>query len=95
MDENIIEQLERLLPALKALHGSVKEAATMGVHVGTGPMALKSYRGLYGRVADLLPDDFFITETLVLDIDDNADEQQIIARFDGDIDRFKTLKGLN
>jgi hypothetical protein len=24
-----------------------------------------------------------------------ADEQNIVARFDGDIDRFKTLKGLN
>jgi len=80
MDENTRAQLQDLLPALKALRNSLQETVQNRTFAGTSQMALKSYRGLHQRVADLLPDDFFITETLALEIDDNVSEEQVVAQ---------------
>ncbi|HLV33699.1 MAG TPA: hypothetical protein VKY59_01240, partial [Spirillospora sp.] len=80
MDEQTTQQLQQLLTALRALQQSVEKAVQNRTYSGTGQMALKSYRNLHSRIAQALPDDFYITEVLALDIADDADEAQIVAQ---------------
>jgi uncharacterized protein YjbI with pentapeptide repeats len=80
MDEKEMNALRQLLPALKALAKSVEHALLTGAYQGTGDMAVKSYRSLHNRIAELLPEDYYVTQGLALDISDEATEQQKIAQ---------------
>lgn len=80
MDEKDMTALRQLLPALKALAKSVEHAMYTGAYEGTGDMAVKSYRSLHSRIAELLPEDYYVTQGLVLDMSDGATEQQKIAQ---------------
>src|SRR5690606_10619381 len=80
MDENIRKQIRQLLPALQALEKSVKGSLLDGTFTGTGDMAVRSYNNLHSRIAQVLPDDFYITEGLSLEIGENADERQKVAQ---------------
>jgi hypothetical protein len=80
MDENTRQALRQLLPALKALAKSVERSYWSGTYEGTGDMAVKSYRSLQKRIAEILPDDYYITDALVLEIAAEATEQQKVAQ---------------
>jgi hypothetical protein len=80
MDDNTRQALRQLLPALKALAKSVERSYWSGTYEGTGDMAVKSYRSLQKRIAELLPDDYYITDALVLEIAPEATEQQKVAQ---------------
>jgi hypothetical protein len=83
MDENVTEQVRALIPALKALQDSVKHAAYNNVAVGgVVKMAVKSYTRLHGKIAELLPDDDYITDVLVLDINDNDKDEAKVAQLE-------------
>jgi hypothetical protein len=80
MEENTRQALRQILPALKALAKSVERAYWSGTYEGTGDMAVKSYRSLQKRIADILPDDVYVTDALVLEITPEATEQQRVAQ---------------
>ncbi len=80
MDEKEMLALRQLLPALKALAKSVEHALLTNTYQGTGEMAAKSYRSLHSRISELLPEDYYVTQGLALDISEEATEQQKIAQ---------------
>jgi hypothetical protein len=80
MEENTRQALRQILPALKALAKSVERAYWSGTYEGTGDMAVKSYRSLQKRIAEILPDDYYVAEALVLEIAPEATEQQRVAQ---------------
>lgn len=80
MDEKEMMALRQLLPALKALAKSVEHALFTNTYEGTGDMAVKSYRSLHNRISELLPEDYYVTQGLALEVADDATEQQKIAQ---------------
>ena len=80
MEDEIRNQLIRILPSLKALAESVERNLYMNLHQGTGGVTAKSYRALHGKIVQLFPDDTYITEALALDTpDDLPDDQKVAA----------------
>jgi hypothetical protein len=80
LDDDKRLALRQLLPALKALAKSVEWNLYNESYEGTGGMAVKSYRGLQGKVAQILPDDPYVTEALVLEDTPNATDKQRAAQ---------------
>jgi len=78
------------MPALKALQRSLEKAIASKTFTGTSSMALRSYQGLHSRVADLLPDDYYVNDLLVLDLADDADEQQVVAQISLAVDQLQS-----
>jgi len=79
MDEQAANQIRRLLPALESLARSAREALSSGTYQGTAEMTVRSYRTLHAKVAEVLPDDVYITEALALDYPETAGEQERVA----------------
>ena len=77
MDENTQDRIKQLLAALQALEKSVRNALKEGTYHGTGDMAVRGYQGLHARAAEILPDDFYVTESLRLDTPAEADDQKL------------------
>ena len=80
MDENTRQQIRQLIPALQSLEKSVRQALLERTFMGIGEMAVKSYDNLHNRIAQLMPDDFYVTDALGLNIPPEADEQQKVAQ---------------
>jgi len=80
MERETIIELRKLIPALQSLHKSVERALVTETFKGTGNMAVKSYTSLHARVAALLPDDDYITEALLLEVPDDAEEADKVAQ---------------
>jgi hypothetical protein len=80
MDETTIQRLHQYLQALKALQRSVERAMMQNVYQGTGRMAVKTYRGIQTKIAELLPDDFYVTDTLALEVDDSVQEEHTLSQ---------------
>ncbi len=68
------QKIQQYLQALKALQRSVERSLHEGTYEGTGKMVVKSYQGIQRKVAELLPDDFYIHDTLALEV--NGDEKE-------------------
>ncbi len=68
------QKIQQYQQALKALQRSVERSLQEGTYEGTGKMVVKSYQGIQRKVAELLPDDFYITDTLALEA--NGDEKE-------------------
>lgn len=79
MDEQVTNQIRRLLPALESLARSAREALVSGTYQGTAEMSVRSYRSLHAKIADTLPDDPYITEALALAYPDSATDQEKVA----------------
>lgn len=80
MDETSAAQLRQYLTALRALQQSVDRTLMQGVYDGAGAMAIKSYQGLHGRIAELMPDDFYVANVLALEVAADADERAVLAQ---------------
>src|SRR5579871_5971640 len=74
MDETMYQKIQQYHQALKALQRSVERSLQEGTYEGTGRMGVKSYQGIQRKVAELLPEDFYITDTLALEL--NGDEKE-------------------
>ncbi len=72
------EKLTAYLKALKALQKSLTNALEANTVSGTGELTMRSYRQLHSKIAELLPDDFYVTETLAFTPPDGADERGIV-----------------
>jgi hypothetical protein len=81
MDEKTRETLNQIVLALKAFAKSVEKSFHMGMYDGTGDMLVKQYRSLHGKVRQLLPEDFYINEILVLDaVQENTEDEKIVSQ---------------
>lgn len=80
MDEQTFNELNKLVLAIRALSKSVDRALMTGTYEGTGSMMVKNYRSLQTRAAQLLPDDYFVTDTLVLEIEPDSSEKETVAQ---------------
>ena len=70
MEDVAYQKIQQYLQALKALQRSVERSIQEDTYEGTGRMAVKSYQGIQRKVAELLPEDFYITDTLALESSD-------------------------
>lgn len=80
MDEQTFNELNKLALAIRALSKSVERALMTNTFDGTANMMAKNYRSLQAKAAQLMPDDYFVTDTLVLDIEPDSTEREIVAQ---------------
>ena len=80
MDENTTKSLSQLLMALKSLSKSVEKSYYQGAFQGVGDMVARSYRSLHARAVELLPEDFYVREVLVLDVEQQGSEKEKLAQ---------------
>ncbi len=80
MDDVTYQKVQQYQQALKALQRSVERSLQEGTYEGTGRMAVKSYQGIQRKIAELLPEDFYITDTLVLETTDEAQERHMLSQ---------------
>ena len=74
------QKIQQYQQALKALQRSVERSLQEGTYEGTGKMAVKSYQGIQRKIAELLPEDFYITDTLALEVDGEAQERHMLSQ---------------
>src|SRR5690349_2252801 len=67
MDEKTREALNKLILAVKAFTGSVEKSFHVGMIEGTADMVVQQYNCLHSKAHQLLPDNFYINELLVLE----------------------------
>lgn len=84
MDENTNKSLNQLLLALKSLAKAVEKAYFQemgpGSYQGIGVTVAKNYRSLHTRAVELLPDDFYVRDVLVLEVSPDATDQQTLGQ---------------
>ena len=80
MNRESREQLGQIVPALKALEQSLRQAMAADATVGAGALALRSYGSLQACAAEILPDDVFVGEALRLEPEADVGERQLIAQ---------------
>ncbi len=106
MDDQGYQKLQQYHQALKALHRSVEKANLEGTYEGTGRMAVKSYQGIQRKIAEMYPDDFYVTETLALEVGDDVKERHMVSQVqlaasqmmiyvDGLLRDYRTTTGVN
>lgn len=78
MDE-MNQEAAKQMPMLRALQKSIEHSINMGIFSGVGSTAVKSYRGLHGKIAEAMSEDPYITETLAYDLDDDTKDEQKLA----------------
>lgn len=80
MDETLNKTVQQLLLAFRSLQKSVEKSLMTGISDGAGTTAVRGYERLQARAKQLIPDDFFITEVLILDVDENASDDKKLAQ---------------
>lgn len=80
MDESTFQSLNQLLLALKSLSKSVEKSYYHGAFQGVGDMVARSYRSLHARAVELLPEDFYVRDVLVLDAEGQGSDKEKLAQ---------------
>lgn len=80
MDENTSKSLNQLLLALKSLTKTVERSLVQDMVQGVGDTVIKNYRSLHARAVELLPEDFYVRDVLVLDIAPDANDKQKLGQ---------------
>jgi hypothetical protein len=76
MEESTFKQLSQLVMALKSLARTVERGYHAGMFDSVGDHLVKTYRGLHKRVAELVPDDYYVTELLILELSEKSNDEQ-------------------
>src|SRR5258706_13950264 len=76
MDETTRNSISQLVMALKAYTKSIEKSVHYGMFEGTGATVLKQARTLHARAKQLLPDDYFISDVIMLDVPDEATDEE-------------------
>jgi hypothetical protein len=77
MDETTRASITQLVMALKAFTKSVEKSVHYGMFEGTGDTVLRQARSLHARAKQLLPDDYFISDVIMLDATaESSDEEK-------------------
>lgn len=81
MDEKDFRNIQQLALAFRALDRSVEKSLMSGMGEAAGATAVSSYRRLQARAAELLAEDFYITEVLQFpDDSENEDGDDKLAQ---------------
>jgi hypothetical protein len=80
MDEKTNASLNQLLLALRAFSRSVEKSFHHGMYEGTTDLMIRQYRTLHDKAAQLLLDDFYVNECLVLDVSPEASDEQKVSQ---------------
>src|SRR5664279_2776192 len=80
MDETTYPKLQQYQQAVKALQRSVERSLQEDTYEGTGKMGVKSYQGIQRKIAELYPEDFYITDTLVLEVSGEEKERHMLSQ---------------
>ncbi|MFN8530727.1 MAG: pentapeptide repeat-containing protein [Anaerolineae bacterium] len=80
MNQDTAAKLRQYLNALRALQRSTERSVAQGMVDGTGDLAARGYRGLHAKVAELMPDDFFITESLKLELKPDEEDIKVLSQ---------------
>lgn len=80
MDEKTQTTLNQLVLALKAFTKSVEKSFHHGMYEGATDVMVKQYRSLHSKAVQVLPDDFYVNESLVLDVTEGLDDEQKISQ---------------
>lgn len=80
LNETTLNELQKLMQAVKALSKTVERAVMTRTFDGAGAMMVKSYRSLQRKATEILPDDFFLRESLDLELPDNATDEQMAGQ---------------
>lgn len=80
MDEATNQELQKLLPAVKSLYLSLEHAAMSGQYGAAVNKMVKNYHQLHGRLLEILPDDYYVMQSLELELDDDASSEEIVAQ---------------
>ncbi|MEQ8674107.1 MAG: pentapeptide repeat-containing protein [Aggregatilineales bacterium] len=80
IDNEKAVQLRQFVPALNALTKSVERSLQMNTYNGTGGIAFKSYNSLQQKIAEILPDDFYVVDALKLEHNSEAGEREQVAQ---------------
>ncbi|NJL94587.1 MAG: hypothetical protein HC915_13115 [Anaerolineae bacterium] len=81
MDEQQYTELNKLLKATKALSKSVERVVMSGMaEEGTGKMVARGYQSLHKKAAELMPDDYYITEGLLLEMAPDIDNDALLSQ---------------
>src|SRR5690606_5356670 len=80
MNEEVNQSLDALLPALRTLQRALEQIQASGSTAGSGRTALRHYRLLHEQIARLLPEDRYINDGLVADVDESAADEPLVAQ---------------
>lgn len=80
MNEEVIQGLDALLPALRTLQRALEQIQASGATKGSGQTALRHYRLLHQQIARLLPDDRHVVEGLAAEVDEAAGDEALVAQ---------------
>src|SRR5664279_2064447 len=80
MDETTYPKLQQYQQAVKALQRSVERSLQEDTYEGTGKMAVKSYQGIQRKIAELYPEDFYLTDTLSLEVGGDDQERHMLSQ---------------
>ena len=80
MNEKTNASLNQLVLALRAFSRSVEKSFHHGMYEGTTDLMIRQYRTLHGKVGQLLVDDFYVNESLVLDVSPETSEEQKVSQ---------------
>jgi len=75
-----VKVLNQLMLAFKSLNRSVEKSLHSGIYQGAGDTAVRNYRALHKRAGELLPDDFYISDVLTLEIAAEANDKQKLSQ---------------
>jgi hypothetical protein len=76
MDNETRKILSQMVTALKSMMKAMEKSYHMGMYEGTGDISVRNYSKLHKRIAGLLPDDFYITDVLTLELPSDLDDEQ-------------------
>ena len=81
MDENTHEALNKLILAVKAFTRSVEKSFHLGMYYGAADLMIRQYNGLHSKARQLLPDNFYINELLILEVaKETVEDEKVIAQ---------------
>jgi hypothetical protein len=66
--------------AFKSLNRSIEKSMHSGMYQGTGDTAVRNYLALHKRAVQLLPDDFYISDVLTLEIAAESNDRQKLSQ---------------
>lgn len=73
------QERKRLLLAVQALVKTVERSLLTDTYEGIAEAVAQNYRDLHAKIAEQLPDDYYVTDVLRLNIPDGADERQQVV----------------
>lgn len=73
------QEINRLMMAVKSLMKAVERSIASETYEGIADTMAANYRALHTKIAELHPDDYYVTTVLTLNIPESADDRQKVS----------------